>query len=188
MLEFIAGKGCWSSGLMVFNPSWGTDQFWGCRHWGPLLGGPSLQVSRDDKGFMKPHRMAFPTMLRRKPDLKLVCSPADNNYKNIPAQCWAKAKTQEGNLFFPVFFLLVNNTQKALILFLQAKNTTTWLTVRIDTCFLPGGTSYQPNSHAATHQGREGRVRSWGRMRGQDGQPRGSLFLLLSSVPFFMLF
>ena len=68
----------------------------------PLLGGLSLKVSRDDKGFRKPYRMAFPTTWRRKPDLKVVCSPADNNYKNISAWCWAKAKTQEGNLFFPL--------------------------------------------------------------------------------------
>lgn len=27
-----AGKGCWSSGSVVFKPSWRSDQFWRCTH------------------------------------------------------------------------------------------------------------------------------------------------------------
>lgn len=65
--------------------------------------------------------MTFPTVLRKRLDFRLVCSQADNNYENIPAQCQPKAKIQEGNLFFPFFLFSVNNTHRLRFYFNKQK-------------------------------------------------------------------
>lgn len=43
--------------------------------------------------------------IKKRLDFRLVHSQAHNNYENIPAQCQAKAKTQEANPIFPFFYL-----------------------------------------------------------------------------------
>ena len=117
MLEFIASKGWWSSGSMVLNPSYEVGEFWGFRQWASLLERLSLQAGRDNKEFIKPHRMTFPTTLRKRLDLRLVCSQADNNYgiSSVSSQEWNPE--EKPLLSLPCFFFFlfsVNNTQKPL--------------------------------------------------------------------------
>lgn len=138
-----AGKGCWSSVSVVFTPSWRSDQFWRCTHgvhsWVACL----WKWAEMTKDLGNPTEWHF--QLREGENLTSKWSVLQLIIITKIYQLGAepKLKPRREIFFFP--FLLsfpVNNTQKALILFLQAKNTTTWLTVRVSMCFLPGGSSY----------------------------------------------